>query len=118
MTPEGDLKKRVIELLVRQGYLVIKLNSGGKHNIPCSLWTCQEVETFQNGGVFDLLTIGTEIVHRITYRARETRYVWIDTKATRKPSPAQLEFKKAVEARGGACLFVKSLEELMEGLAR
>lgn len=107
MTPESILKQQVVETLVRLGYLVIRLNSGGSHNIPCLLWYTDEFKA-KRAGVPDLLVF--------TFTGHVLPYFFVDTKATTKPTPEQLDFKAEIERRGGVCLFVKAVEDLMEQL--
>lgn len=107
-TPEGLVKQQVIEILLRLDFLVIRLNSGGSHNVPCVLWYMDEFKA-RRAGVPDLLA----------FRMRGWPfYCFIDTKATTKPSSEQLEFKDEIERKGGACLFVKSVEDLMAQLEK
>ena len=101
-TPESQLKAIILEALLRLNFIILRINSGGRNNAPSVLWYLPPEMTAKHAGVMDILCVSPE-----------GRPYWIDTKATTKPSDAQLEFAAAMEARGIICLFPRSLEELL-----
>lgn len=102
-TPEGALQTKIIELLTRAGWLVIRINSGGSGNRQACRWYAGEPKA-RTRGVFDLVAI------------KDGKTLFFDPKATRKPSPEQLDFQQEAAARGVACYFVRTLEEVAEVL--
>lgn len=102
MTPEGKLQADIIELLVRLGHLVTRVNSGGTGNRQASRWYVDE-PTARTRGAFDLFSL-----------APNGQMYYLDPKATRKPSPEQLEFAEAARQRGAIVAFPRSLEEVLE----
>lgn len=102
-TPEGALQTKIIELLTRAGWLVIRINSGGTGNRQACRWYAGEPKA-RTKGVPDLMAL------------KDGRVLFLDPKATRKPSPGQLEFQREAEMRGAACCFVRTLEEVAEVL--
>jgi len=105
MTPESALKHQILEILLHLNFIVIRLNSGGAFGVPCNLLYLPPEMIARRAGVPDLLAVSPDGQH-----------YWIDTKATRKPSAAQIEFATVMRARGDTCLFPRSVDELMEGL--
>jgi hypothetical protein len=106
-TPESSLKSKVIQTLIYAGYIVIRFNSGGAVSVPCNLLYLPPEYIASRSGLFDLLVLSPA-----------GKFTWLDTKATRKPSPAQLDFAAAMEARGVDCLFIRDVDELMAELER
>ena len=99
VSEKTDIQDVIFEHLVWRGWLVIRVNSGRKGNIPFNLWQCLGMDRRPKGAA-DLMGC-TDTGQFFAIECK---------KPGKKPTPEQEEFLQAVERRGGLAIVADGIE--------